>query len=417
MRHHYVIGLSYRTATVIERERMVLALPAESELMDELAPLGVEELVWVSTCNRCEFYFASKRTDYDQVFADISHWWASRAGIAENFISQLLYGYGHREAVEHVFRVAASLDSLLLGESQILGQLREAYQRSVELGRCKLFLHHLFQSALALGKDVRASTGIGRGALSIALAAVQMGRKVFGDLSSKTAVVYGAGEMAHLAGLHLRQAGIGHLYFCNRTLSKARILAERHQGEVVEWEMRAQICQSSDLLISATSAPGFVLSKDQIQSKKWGYGPKVLIDIAIPRDLDPNLQDLPGTYLFVVDDLQNVMEEGRKSREAAVVEVEKILDQRTDEFVHWYKSRESVPAIVCLRSAFDKEMQTELAKWKNHPAADVIHSALHALGGRLLHRPSEVLRDLGSEGMGPEASEWMARLFGPPTKD
>lgn len=414
MRHHYVIGLSYRTATVEERERMVLSLPLDLDLMAELSPIGIEELVWVSTCNRCEFYFASSREDFDQVFADFRKWWFGRAGLDSTRPQNLLYAYGHRDAVEHLYRVAASLDSLLLGESQILGQLREAYLHSVELGRVKLFLHHLFQSALALGKDVRAQTGIGRGALSISLAAVQMCRKVFGDLHDKTAVVYGAGEMAHLAGLHLRQAGISRLYFCNRTLEKARLLAERHQGEAIAWEHRAELLPSADLLISATSSPQFVLEKSQVQSKKWGYGPKVLIDIAIPRDLDPGLGELPGTFLFVVDDLQNVMEEGKRQRQSAVEEVEKILCTKSNEFVEWYKSRESVPAIVCLRSAYEKEMQTELAKWQSHPAFDAIQSALHALGGRLLHRPSEALRQLGGEGMGPEASELIARLFDAP---
>lgn len=411
MRHHYVLGVSYRTASVALRERLVLSLPNDADLGGILAPLGIQELVLVSTCNRCELYLASSVADEAQLKQELLKWWLDRAGLENGIDSTLFYWYSHQNAVEHLFRVAASLDSLLLGETQILGQLREAYLRSIELGRVKIFLHHLFQTALSLGKEVRAQTGIGRGALSISLAAVQMCKKVFGDLRSKTALVFGAGEMAHLAGLHLRQSGIERLIFCNRSLDKAQIMAERHGGEAIPWEQRANWVAGSDLLISATAAPHFVLNLSDLKSQKWQRYPKVLIDIAIPRDLDPEIQQIDGAYMFYVDDLQQVMEDSKRMRQGAIAEVEQILQAKTAEFVEWYKSREAVPAIVTMRNAYAREMQIELQKWENHPARDEIQSALHALGGRLLHQPSEVLRQLGQEGLGAEASDLMSRLF------
>jgi glutamyl-tRNA reductase len=414
--HQLILGLSFRTAQAEIRDKAVLQGDARDLLCDLARLPGIRECAFVSTCNRVEFYISTTCPQPLDVLPHLAQWWAGRSTLSTDEVLRYSYRYTHGDAVEHLLRVASSLDSLLIGEGQILGQIRAAYALASECGTAGMYLHHLFQHALAFGKNVRTHTGIGQGAVSISSAAVQMCRKVFGDLKDAKALVLGAGEMARLASVHFREVGLQDLVICNRTESKARLLAERQHAKTLAWEERYGALAEVDVLISCTSAPGFVLEAAMAKSllKKRRGKPLVMVDIAVPRDLDPQVEHVAdGVYLFSVDDLQKVMEEGQNSRQQAAKTVEAMLVDSLESYVEWYRSLDVVPAITQLRSYTERILLDEIAHLPDSPSKSETERALRHFAARLMHNPSRALRSLGEEGLAHEASWYIERLVAP----
>jgi glutamyl-tRNA reductase len=418
-----VIGLNHNTAPIEIRE--CLAFP-EDRLGDALSKVhslpSVKENMIVSTCNRVEVYAATRETE--KAIHDLKEFLSLYHGISLREFEKSLYAHVGEEAVRHIFRVASSLDSMVVGEPQILGQIKDAYDISQQAKTSGLVLHRLLHRAFHVAKRVRTETKIVIGAVSVSSVAVDLSEKIFGTLEKKTVLLIGAGEMCELAARHLVSGGVARMMVTNRTYQRAVSLAQEFRGEAIPFEEVAQGLKKTDIVISATDSPQYLIRHDQITKvmKDRKQKPIFFIDIADPRDIEPKVGDIENVYLYNIDDLQKVANENIKDREKEAQKAEAIVQNEMAKFVSWYRSLDVTPTIVALRKKFEEIRKKELEKTLSlHPElSDKEKKSLDALTSaiinKILHTPITLLKQTNEEAMADLYLDALHALFGLPEK-
>jgi len=356
----FVVGLNHKTSPVEIREKLAIQPEEIETYFPNLLGAKVRELAALSTCNRVEFYFWGEEDGVDEIVSFV----CELKGVSSDELKKYLYVYKGEEAVVHVFRVASSLDSMVLGEPQIVGQFKDAFELSQKANLTGPFINQLMSKALSTSKKVRTRTGIGESAVSVSYAAVELAEKIFGELNKCVCALIGAGEMAELAARHLKDAGIKKLLVVNRTFERAVELAKELGAYPMSFDEFDDALLESDIVITSTASQSFILDKPKMEKimKKRKHRPIFLIDIAVPRDIDPQVDEVENVYLYNIDDLEAVVEENRKRREKEAVKAEAIVREEAKKFVSWLKTQEVVPLIVALRERAEAIRQAELKK-------------------------------------------------------
>ncbi|MCU7960278.1 MAG: glutamyl-tRNA reductase [gamma proteobacterium symbiont of Bathyaustriella thionipta] len=397
------LGLNHQTAPVDFRERTAFAPDVIGDALRNLQARDyISEAAILSTCNRTEIYCA---VTHDDGAADVEKWMGSFHDIEQKQLSPYLYLHRDNEAVQHLFRVACGLDSMVLGEPQILGQVKMAYQTATAATTTGKLLRRLFQHTFAVAKQVRTDTSIGNSPVSVAFAAVDMARRIFSDLSRQTVLLVGAGETIELAARHLQQQGIGRIIVANRTLERAQQLANHFNGSAITLTDMSSHLAEADMVISSTASPIPVLGKGAVERalKARRHQPMLMIDIAVPRDIEPEVADLNDIYLYTVDDLKEVIQENLASRREAAEQAEEIISRETDSFAAWVRSLDAITLIQDYRgqatSTRDEVLQRALRLLNNGKSAEeALRFLAHTLTNKLLHTPSEQIRKAGANG-------------------
>jgi glutamyl-tRNA reductase len=398
-----VIGLNHTTAPVSIRERLTFGpdiIVAALRSLTELA--GIHEAVILSTCNRTEVYCHTDPGDADELTRD---WLAGFHGLSVEDISPYLYMHEERRAIGHLLSVASGLDSMVLGEPQILGQVKNAFQTASDAGRTGKLLTRLFQHAFSTAKQVRTDTAIGDSPVSVAFAAVSLARQIFADLSQQTAMLIGAGETIELAARHLIQNGIGRIIVANRTIARAQELAEQFDAYAIGLTEIPSHLADADIVISSTASPVPILGKGTVESalKRRRHRPMFMVDIAVPRDIEAEVADLEDVYHYTVDDLDEVIQGNLRSREEAAGQAQEIIQFQVDEFLAWMRSLDAVGLIQDYRRQAGNIRDEVLGKAlrmveSGKPAEEALTFLAQTLTNKLLHTPSTQLREAGSNG-------------------
>lgn len=413
-----VIGINYRTAPVELRERLVFP---ENSLKEALAAFretkGVLEGVLLSTCNRTELIMVvdhlRRGIDHTQRFLEA---WS---GVSRADFQHALYIHQDREAVAHLFRVACGLDSMIVGETQILGQLKDAFFLAREQGNTGSLLNRLLQRVITFAKKVHAETGINDNAVSTSYAAIELMKKVFGDLKGKHAAVIGAGKVASLTCQHLHAAKLGRISVVNRTLEKAEELARRFAGQAVPWSALPDVLQEVDILVSATGAPGYILTRAQVEGIMARRGGRrlLLMDMAVPRDLDPQIHHLPNTFLYDIDDLEGLVEANLAERMKEARLIERQIEKEVDEFEHWLHTLGVIPLISALREKglriHQETMESLQNKLPHLSERDwkVIRKHMMSVVNQMLRDPIQRIKELATEPQAQESQNLFATIF------
>lgn len=405
----FTVGISWRTAPVAVRER--LAVP-DDELAAVLAALKrapeITEAMLVSTCNRVEIYGASAEGAGAAAVAAARRILPESRGVAPGEVASVLFGHAGGAAIRHVFRVASALDSLVVGEAQILGQLKGAYQAATAVGATGPIVRRCLERAFGAAKRVRAETAIAKGAANVSSVAVELAARVFGDLRGKHVLVVGAGKMSALAARHLRRAGVETLVVTNRSPERAAALARELEAVARPWAELEQLLATADVVISSTGAREPILTvpmfKRVTKARRWR--PIMVIDIAVPRDADPAIAEQDGVYSFDIDDLEKVVSANLEQRKHAAVAAEAIVAHEIGHFEQWIAAQPVVPTILALRQHFHEVAVAEverllhtLAK-KELPVTErdqAIRRAVDLVIARLLHHPQMALKSADAE--------------------
>lgn len=404
------------------REKLAIGQDVLPDALRSLKSIkGVSEVCVLSTCNRTEIYaVTSSRSDQDA----LTSYMASYSRIDRTELDGYLYRHSGHHAAKHLFEVACSLDSMSLGETQILGQIRDAYGAACDGNYTGVILNNLFQQAIAVGKRARTQTGISRGAFSIGAAAVELARFVFGSLEGRTALLIGAGKMSKLATTHLKSNGISRVFVCSRTLPRVEKLVEELGGEVVELDHLEDALSKSDVVISSTSSREPVITKELIERVMASrcHAPLFLIDIAVPRDIDPAVSDHDGVFLYDIDDLQFLIERSEDERRSEIDKVNEIVDAQTAEFMEYLRTLEAVPLIRQVQAKFESvyELQWERCSSKlahlSEEDREYVRRALKSTVTKLTHDPIIRMKDYAANG-GSQKLEIARELFDiPPDK-
>jgi len=413
------VGLNHKTAPVELRER--LAVPEHDIagiLQGLIAHPAIREAALLSTCNRVEITAVTHNPD--AAIAAIHEWFAEKSSIEMERVCEHLYSHTTDDAIQHLFSVASGLDSLVLGEPQILGQVKTSYEHALAAETAGHVLHRLYQSTFAAAKRARSETAIGKQAVNISSCAVELAKHIFGDLSGKTVMLIGAGEMAELAARHLRGNGCKDILVANRTLERAQNLAKEFEGHALTLDQLDSYLDAADIVLSSTGANTFVLLPDAVTQamKKRRGAPMFLVDIAVPRDIDPRIGDLNDVYLYDIDDLQQVVQGNREQREQEAEKARNILRQEAQQFVNWLKSLESVPLIRGIQQQMEVLRQEELGKanryLKDFDAAqmEAVERFSRALMKRFMHPSLQTLKSLPDDIEGDLLMGAARRLFG-----
>jgi len=413
-----VIGVNHKTAPIEIRERLAFQEDKIEEALCQAKSLpSLKEGMILSTCNRVEIYAAARETD--KAIHHLRDFFSQYHGLSLKEFEKNLYLLVGEEAVRHIFRVASSLDSMVVGEPQILGQIKSAYNISAETKTSGLILHRLLHRAFHVAKRVRTETKIGNSAVSVSFVAVELAKKIFGTLEKKTVLLIGAGEMCELAARHLVSGGIEKVLVTNRTYERAAALAQEFKGEPIPFEEVVQGLRKADIVISATGSPQYLLTHDQVTKvmKDRKQKPIFFIDIADPRDVDPKVGDIANVYLYNIDDLQNVANENIRDRGKEAQKAESIVQDEVVKFVNWYHSLEVTPTIVALRKKFEEIRNKEVRKTLSlHPnLSDKERQSLEALTSaiinKILHDPLTLLKQTNEETMSEVYLDALQALF------
>lgn len=418
--HLLVVGLSHRTAPVELREKAALTDAGAREVMRTLlADPRISEVVAISTCNRTELYVRAQDGGAAEEAACSTL--VAATGIERAEFDCVRYAHREERAAAHLLRVTASLDAMVVGESEIQGQVRAAFERAQEEDSLGPVLDHLFRKALETGKRVRTETGISAGAMSVASVAVDLARSgAGGDLANTRALLIGAGDMGEATARALLASGVQHLVVANRTVSTARALGSRMGGEGVSFDRLPDELAAADIVISSTDAPHTILSHAHVETAMRARPgrPMVLIDIAVPRDLDPEISAVPGVTLHDIDDLERVVEINRNGRMREATRAEDIVAEEALRFAEWRRSLAVTPTITSLRGRAEDIRTGELAKingaWESLSPSDRarVEQLTNSIVNRLLHEPTVRLRAAVAEGNGAEGhAESLRHLF------
>jgi len=389
-----LIGLNHKTAPVEIRERFNVVCVDTSGPLAELARIRVlKESFYLSTCNRMEVLFSSPRLD--EGISSVVGLLADIYGQTRAALKPYLYTYIDQDAVRHLFRVACSLDSMVVGEPQILGQIKEAYRQAIEARTSGVIINRLLHKAFSVAKRVRTETRIGSSAVSISYAAVELAKKIFGELKGKNALLIGAGEMAELAAEHLLSNGVERIVVANRTLERALALAKRFNGSTVPWEELVDELARIDIIVSSTGSTEPILTAADVKKRMRARRnrPLFFIDIAVPRDIEPEVNRIDNVYLYNIDDLQGIVEINRSERAKEAVRAEHIIAAEALKFDAWLRTLEVVPTIVSIRDKAEQIRQTEVSRTLNQLGSlseeeiQAVHVLTQAMVKKLLHDP------------------------------
>ena len=409
-----LVGLSHKTAPVEIRERLAFSNDAlRSALTSLVDRRRVNEAMILSTCNRVEVVAESPDDrlirDFICEFHKISH----------DSVSTHLYSYRNVEAIRHVFRVTASLDSMVIGEPQILGQVKEAFRIAMDAGTVGMHLSALMNRAFAVAKKVRSETGISQSAVSVSYAAVELARKIFGDLSGKTVMIIGASKMGELAAKHLRRAGASSVLVTNRTFERAVELAKVFEGAAVPFEHFTDHMAGADIVITSTGAPHFIIGKnlaEQVIHRRKNK-PIFFIDIAVPRDIDPAVNQIDNAFLYDIDDLQQVIDANLKERFKEAMRAEQIVDDEVEAFCLKMQTRDVVPTIVQLRDSLEKVRRDEIERNRRHlkdlspEQQAAVDQITKSIVNKILHPPIEQLKQMAHDPQGADLADLIRKIF------
>jgi len=410
-----LIGLNHKTAPVDVRERFSFSPDQVTDTLNALqAEAALGECALLSTCNRTEFYAVPKK-DAQSGMSTLKRFLSRNSQLPEIDSEQIFYRHQGPTAVNHLFTVSSGLDSLVVGENQILGQVRRAYIQAQEASCTGPILEKLFPWAIRVGKRARSETNIAKGASSVSAAAVELARKIFGEMAGRKVLLLGAGKMGQKSLNLLTKAGVKEVQIVNRTFEKAEELAEQCGGVAVPYEMLDDALTKVDILIASTGAPHYIVTKERMAKviRQRRGKPIFLIDIAVPRDIDPACGEVENVYLYNIDDLQGVVDKNLARRHSETQEVLSIVESATKDFCKYLDARKASTAIVTLRKSFDEVRLAELDHFRNKKNVDDDQYALLENFGRrlinkLLHQPTSKLRQL-SEG-GATSEELMNSL-------
>ncbi|OCC15441.1 Glutamyl-tRNA reductase [Dissulfuribacter thermophilus] len=393
-----LIGVNHKTAPVEVREPLALKGAEEEpvKLFAQIPP--VDEVLFLSTCNRVEVLFTS--TDPKRALIELKELWAQKSGLPVPTIDEHVYEYRNEDAIRHIFMVASSLDSMVVGEPQILGQLKDAYRHASDFKTTGMVLNRLLHKAFSVAKKVRTETKIGSQAVSISYAAVELARKIFGELSDKVAMLIGAGEMAELAAQHLISNGVKGLIVANRTLERAVELSTQLGGDAIGLDEIEDALVKADIVISSTGAPGLVLTKDQVKRAMRPRRHRLLflIDIAVPRDIDPAINDIENVYLYDIDDLKGVVEENKQERAKEAKKAERMVEEELLKFLSWMKTLDVLPVIQGIQEKAEAIRRRELERSKKYlgnlsdDQLEAIERLTNSIVQKILHDPIVCLR-------------------------
>jgi len=409
-----VIGWNFKNTPIEVRERLALTRDQQIELANRLKEsFRLDGIVILSTCNRTEFFLANVEQQQNQIIEMLQKYWNNPD------LRESIYILQNLDALRHFFRVASSLDSMLLGEPQILGQLKDTFHYFNEAELTGKLLHPLFTRAFSTAKRVRTETTVASNAVSVSYAAVELAKHIFEDLSKQSVIVIGAGEMAELAVKHLMRSGISQLFVTNRTFTSAAELAEKFKGLAVPFEHINRHLHQADIVISSTGARNYIITQELVKKCLFNRkgNPMFFIDIAVPRDIDPEINKLHGTFCYDIDDLQTIVSQNQEERKKQSLKAEEIIEEELSKLEIWFRSLSAVPTIRSLRKAFhstaEEELQKVFRRIKNLPEPDriEIEQFVHRLVNKLLHDPSRNLKQLAQEEDSHLYMESIGKLF------
>lgn len=397
----YLFGLNYKTAPLELRERLTFSTEESEEVLSNIASRGIlDEAYILSTCNRTEFYGVSanrvmEKERFYQIFASIKP-------VNFNQVDPHSYFYSLNRSAENLLRVAAGLESMALGENQILAQVKEAYSTACKVRASGVVLNKLLHIAFRTGKRVRTETALGEGAVSISYAAVELARKIFSDLSNQTALLIGAGETGELTALHLKDKGVTGLFITNRTYSRAKKLSEKFDADPVPFEKLEETLKNVDIVISSTGSPEFLLTCQQVKDLNQARGEKPLfiIDIAVPRDFDPEINRLDNVFLYNIDDLEQIVNLNLQKRRAEIPRAEEIIRKELDSFTRWKETLRISPTIISLREKFEsirrKEVEKNIKKISPEER-ERVEMLTKSIVNKILHYPTSKLKEYNED--------------------
>jgi len=410
----FTIGISHHTAPIEIREKVAIARSDYSERVRQLCALpGVEEVVIVGTCNRTEIYCLSTAAGKGELVD-----WVHRVNdLPPGELDRHLYQHEGEHAARHLIRVASGLDSLVLGETQILGQLKEAWQQAHDAGSLGKVLDRLFQHTFNAAKSIRTNSGISDHTVSVAYTAVVLARQIFGDLGTKTVVLVGAGEMVQLCGRYLRDHGIANLLIVNRSREKAEEIAAELGASALTLDQLDQALPRADILISSTASPEAVIRKQDIKAalRKRRHRPMFLVDIAVPRDIEPEIAKIKDVYLYTIDDLQQVVDENMEQRNAAALSAVPEVDEAVAGFMRWLSGIRVARTLKMIREQ-SHEFEQDLTEWAlrkldaGQAPSEVLSQLTRTLTNKILHLPSKRLRE-AAENQDYEVLKAADRIF------
>ncbi len=413
-----ICGLSHRTAPVEVREKLALPAPTIPAALTELNhQSGVRETLILSTCNRVELAFTLE--DSANLNDALEQFLAKQGSVPLAAVDPYLYKLEGRDAVRHLFRVASSLDSMVVGEPQILGQLKDAYSLAKEMGTVNSQLDQLVTRAFHVAKRVRSETEIGESAVSVSYAAVELAREIFGNLAGSKVMLIGAGKMSELAARHLRNVGAKQIYVTNRTYERAVEMAKLFDGFIVEFDKFRQTLPSVDIVITSTGAREPILNRDDMRAvmKARRNKPVFIVDIAVPRNVEPAVNEIDNVFLYDIDDLQKVVERNLRGRAEAAEKAARIIEEEIQWVESRMREREVSPAIVSLHGRLEEVRASELERYRNKlgPLTPAQEEALEALTrgiiNKIAHGAIAELRRQGAQGDPSVAIDTIRRIF------
>jgi glutamyl-tRNA reductase len=416
--HLLLVGASHRTASVDLRERLDFSSRGlEHALRAVAARSSTAEAVVISTCNRAEVYIACR--DPERGAEDLRAFFSDFHHLSPDEIRPHLYAHHDYDAARHLFRVSSGLDSLVVGEPQILGQVKDAFRIATDTRSAGPLLNKLFHWAFGVGKRVRSETGLAEGAVSVSFAAVSLARKIFGNLAGRRVLVVGSGEMGRLTALHLKAQGVASITITSRTLAHGQELADEVGGRITPWDSLQAVLLESDIVITVTGSAKPILTKAAIRAAMPASRSRTLflIDIAVPRDVDPAAGEIEQVFLYNIDDLQSIVRENVARRGAEVMRAEQIVDEEVQKFSSWQRSLEAVPTIVALRQRFEAIRKSELERLEpklaglSPDARTRVEEITRLLVEKLLLHPTEQLKNAGDAHLTSQYVAAINRLF------
>lgn len=409
-----VLGVNHRTASLTVRERLAFAEERYGEALQHgRTACGLSELAMVSTCNRTELYAADENPDAEMLL----HWLADQRGLAVDELRSCIYLYRDEAAARHMMRVACGLDSLVLGEPQILGQLKQAFSEARAIKALGTELGRLFEHTFAVAKRVRTDTAIGQNPVSVAYAAVAMAKHIFTDMRENRVLLIGAGRTIELVARHLREVGVAEIVVANRTLERAESVARGCAGEAIVLTEIHDYLPRADIIISSTASPLPILGKGAVERalRKRKHRPIFMVDIAVPRDIEPEVGKLDDVYLYTVDDLQQVIQENVRSREGAAQEAEHLIEAGAADYMYQLRALDAVAVLKQFRSQAESTRDLELAKAmraleSGQDPQQVLQAMARSLTRKLVHEPTVKVRKATAEGRN-EVADWLRELY------
>jgi glutamyl-tRNA reductase len=417
MRFH-ITGLNHKSAPVEVRERLAFDTDAISEALDQLkSRAGFMEGLILSTCNRVEIAIAcddhpDRQVEAGQFLADFRH-------VERQWVAPYLYHYDDRDAIRHLFRVAASLDSMVVGEPQILGQLKAAYALAKERGAVSGFMDTLLSRAFSVAKRVRSETEIGANAVSVSYAAVELAREIFGSLNGKSVMIVGAGKMSEAAARHLRRSGASQIFVTNRTRERAEEMAQLFDAKIVDYTQFITALPEVDIVLASSGAPHYIISRDDMRKviSSRRNRPMFLIDIAVPRNIEPSVNDLDNVFLYDIDDLERVVQGNLRGRLQEAEQAELIVSEEVERMLVRLKSRDVAPTIVSLQEQLEQVRLAEVARLRHklgpltREQEEAIEQLTRGIVNKIAHGPITELRKQASHPDGHHFVATVRRVF------